>query len=221
MFYASRGAPAIFYEIHSKEGQRIALSTWELLEPLWMHNIGFHENSLKRIGGPLRQRFASPIPNETDFNAKLRRQLSEAFTEDVPEGEEYRYKLAIAVNELLFGDAEPLRTDLPDGPRCDRAAGTVYPAMQMKGAADNVAIWPEFVDRYLRLKSVGYVLVEAVNAEKRSYTVSSLAMSNEFSGKEIIWREGLSDERQRRGHIGFENGLWVQRDGLNQIYDIH
>jgi hypothetical protein len=224
MFYASKAAPAIFYEIHAKPGDRIALSTWELKDALWMHNLGFHTDSLKRMGAPVdgsRKRFANPIPNETEFNARLRRQLSEAFTEDVLDGEEYRYKLTIAINELLFDGAGPLPNDLPKGPRCDRVAGTVYPAMQMRGIADNVAIWPEFVDRFLRLKFVSYVLVEAADPERQSYTVSSLEMSDVFLDKEIIWRRGLTDERQRRGNIAFENGLWIQRDGLNQIYDIH
>ena len=171
------------------------------------------------MGGP-RLRLTNPIPSETEANAALRRQLSEAFTEDVQDGQEYRYKLPIAINELLFGDAEPLATNIPDGPRCDRAVGTVYPAMQMRGAADNVAIWPDFVDRYLRLKFVVYVLVEATDATRSSYTVSGIAQSGEFAGKEIIWKDATNDPRLRRGHIAFENGLWVQRDGLNQIYNI-
>jgi hypothetical protein len=224
IFYSSRGAPAVYYEIHAKEGDRVAVSTWELIEPLYMHNMGFHPESLKRIGVGIegsRKRFSNPIPNETVFNSKLRQQLSMAFTEDVPEGEEFRYKLPIAINELLFDGAGPLPTDVPNGPRCDKVVGTVYPAMQMRGAADNVAIWPGFVDRYLRLKFVSYVLVEVADAARQTFTVSSLAMSDQFRGNEIIWRAGIADERLRRGSISFENGCWFQRDGLNQIYDIH
>ena len=224
MFYGSRGAPAVFYETHAKKGQRVAVSTWEIIEPFWMHNVGYHEDALQRIGAPLygpRLKLAFPMANETRFNAQMRRQLSRAFTEDVEDGQEYRYKLSIAINELLFDGAEPLPTDIPDGPRCNRAGGTSYPAMQMRGAADNVAIWPEFVDRCLRLKSVSYGLVEAMDVKRQSYTVSSLAMCNEFSGNELIWRNGIADERRRRGHIAFENGHWVMRDGLNEIYDIH
>jgi hypothetical protein len=160
-------------------------------------------------------------PNESTSNARLRRALSEAFTEDVSVGQEYRYKLPIAINELLFDGADLLRADFPNGPRSDKAAGTVYPAMRMRGAADNVAIRPEFVDRYLRMKSVSYVLVEAADAERLSYTVLSLAQSDTLQGKEIIWREGLRDQRQKRGHITFENDQWVLRDGLNEIYDTH
>lgn len=224
MFYASCGGPAVYYEIHAKAGDRVAVSTWELIQPVYMHNLGFHPKTLKQIGGPMdgsRQRFANPIPNETVSNAKLRHQLSEAFTEDVPDGQEWKYKLPIAINEVLFDGAGPLPINLPEGPKFDQAVGTVYPAMNMKGAADNVAMWPEYVDRFLRLKFVSYVLVEAAEAERQSYSVSSLAQSDEFDGNEIIWRPGITDKRLRRGHISYENRQWVLRDGLGEIYDIH
>ncbi|WP_316158305.1 MULTISPECIES: hypothetical protein [unclassified Bradyrhizobium] len=224
MFYSSRAAPAVYYEIHARPGQCIAVSTWEFIEPLWMHNLGYHADSVRRIGGAIdgqRGRLTNPIANETKFNAQLRRQLSEAFTEDVEEGQEERYKLPIAINELLFDDAGPLPTDVPDGPRCDEAAATVYPAMRMRGFADNIAIWPKFADRWLRLRAVSYVLVEAADATRSAYTISSIDMSEDVSGRELIWKGGVTDERRRRGHISFENGRWVQRDGLNEVYAVH
>jgi hypothetical protein len=224
MFYSSRAAAAVYYEIHAKPGQRVAVSTWEFIEPLWMHNLGYHEDSLRRIGGPAdgqRLRLTNPIANETKFNAHLRRQLSEAFTEDVGEGQEERYKLPIAINEVLFDDAGPLPTHVSDGPRCGEAAATVYPAMQMRGIADNLAIWPKFVDRWLRLKAVSYVLVEAADATRSAYSISGIDMSEGVSGRELVWKGGITDERRRRGHISFEHGHWVQRDGLDQVYAVH
>jgi hypothetical protein len=131
IFYASCGAPAVYYEIHTKAGDRVAVSTWALIEPVYMRNLGFHPETLKHIGGPIdgsRQRFANPIPNETASNARLRHQLSEAFTEDVPKGEEWKYKLPIAINELLFDGAGRLPINAPDGPRFGQVVGTVYPA---------------------------------------------------------------------------------------------
>lgn len=224
VFYATCGAPTVYFEIHAKAGDRVAVSTWEYAEPVFMHNLGFHPSSLQRlgtvIGGP-RQRFANPIPNESAANEKLRRQLSEAFTEDVPDGEEWKYKLPIAINEVLFDGAGPLPTTYPDGPRFDRVIGTAYPAMRMRGAADNVAIWPEYVDRFLRLKFVQYVQVEAADVLRGSYTVSSIAQSDEFQSGQIVWRAGITDERARRGHISFERSQWILRDGLGEIYDIH
>jgi len=224
IFYATCGAPTVYFEIDAKAGDRVVVSTWEYVDPVYMHNLGFHPSSLKRIGGMLegpRQRFANPIPNEAAENKKLRLQLSEAFTEDVPKGEEWKYKLPIAINELLFDDAGPLPISYPDGPRFDQVVGTVYPTLRMKGAADNVAIWPRYVDRFLRLKFVQYVLVEAADVERSSYTVSSIAQSDEFREGQIIWRPGITDERARRGHISFERGHWILRDGLGEIFDIH
>jgi hypothetical protein len=159
-------------------------------------------------------RLAYPIPNETKFNERLRRALSLAFTEDVGKGNEYRYKLSIAINERLFDGAGPMPTHHPDGPRDSRAAGTVYPAMGLRGLADNVAMWPEFVDRYLRIQLVQWVRVEAADEQQPSYTIQHLATSREFPGGNIMWDETPMDERRGRGTIALENGQWVLRDGL-------
>jgi hypothetical protein len=188
-----------------------------------MHNLGYHQDALRRIGAPdvaLRPRFINPIPNEPKKNFRLRHQLSLAFTEDIREGQEHRYKQSIAINELLFDGASPL-PEYPDGPKSSRAAGTVYPAIRMRGSADNVAIWPEFVDCSLRIKSVRYVLVEAADEATSSYTFLTLAMSTAFCGRDIVWRDTLLPENERRSHIALEGGNWVLRDGFNRIYDLH
>lgn len=223
VFYCSCGAPAVFYELRAKQGDLIALSEWEVTEPLWIHNLGYHPDALGRMGGAdtlPRSRWANPIPNETKTNALLRRQLSMAFTEYVPELQEYRYKRSIAINELLFDGASPLPL-YPDGPRSTRAAGTAYPAMEMHGAADNIAIWPEFVDSSLRLKSVRYVLVEATDEARSSYTFLTMSMSTEFAGRDIVWSDVRLREDRRRSLISLEGGSWVLRNGIGEIYDLH
>ncbi len=223
MFYASRAAPAVFFESRAKQGELFAMSEWEVAEPLWMHNLGYHKDALLKLGAPgieMRARLTDPIQNESRENATLRKQLSLAFTEDIQQGREYRYKQSIAINELLFGDAEPLPIR-PNGPTSSRVAGTVYPAMQMRGAADNMAIWPEFVDSSLRIKSVRYVLVEAADAAGSAYTVLTVAYSNTFAGRDIVWQDNLPPENQRRSRISLENGDWVLRDGYDRVYDRH
>jgi hypothetical protein len=143
-----------------------------------------------------------------------------AFTEDVREDQNYRYKQSIAINELLFDGASPFPQYL-DGPKSNRAAGTVYPAIRMRGSADNVAIWPEFVDSSLRIRSVRYVLVEAADEATSSYTLLTRAISTTFHGSDIVWQEALLPENRRRSHIALEGDNWVIRDGDNCIYDLH
>jgi hypothetical protein len=222
MFYASLGAPPVFFELRAVAGQRIALSEWGVIEPIWMHNLGFHEASLKRLGrlrAPARPQLSALIPRETKQNERLRRLLSLAFTADTSGNREYRYKLSVAINELLFDKAEPLPFR-PGGPRSDRVAGTAYPAMQMKGAADNIAIWPEFVDSCLSIRSVRYVVIERADAD-RSYTVLNLAISHNFAGGKIAWESTDGPEEDRRSHIEYVDGQWISRDGRGRIYDVH
>lgn len=72
VFYCSIGAPAVFYELRAKPGDLVALSEWELVEPLWMHNLGYHPHALQRIQAPahvMRPQLTDPIPNETPVNA--------------------------------------------------------------------------------------------------------------------------------------------------------
>jgi len=100
---------------------------------LWLHNLGYHPEALRRIGAPgevVLPRLAYPIPDETQENARLRQRLSMAFAADVPPGMEHRYKLSVAINELLFNGASPIPIRQgPDAPKSSRAAGTVYPSM--------------------------------------------------------------------------------------------
>jgi hypothetical protein len=223
IFYCSRAAPSVYFEIHAKKGDTIALSKWQVTEPIWMRNLGYHASALQRMGAPIapRSRLVNAIPNETKFNERLRKALSLACTEDVHEGEEYRYKLSIAINELLFDGAQVVPSNHPKGPRDGRAAGTVYPAMKMRGVADNAAIWPEFVDKYLRLELVQWVLIEAADEQRSSYTVKHLATSREFPSGNLIWDETPMDPRLGRGSIALENGEWISRNGFDEIYERH
>jgi hypothetical protein len=66
----------VFYELRAKQGDQIALSQWEVAEPVWMHNLGYHEAALAKLGAPdipARANTYDLIPNETVKNAQLRR----------------------------------------------------------------------------------------------------------------------------------------------------
>jgi len=221
MFYCCRGAFPVFFEIHVREGDMIAVSEWAVSEPLWMHNLGFHPETLEQLGGPIRPSFSSPIPRETNRNERLRRAMSMAFTARVLQGDEHLYKETIAINELLFDRASPIPARDHGGPSDRRAAGTVYPTVQMRGLADNIAVEPEFVDRYLRIRSVRYVQVEGVDHVQLAYNFLTVAHADTFVGRMIIWKDDLPPEKERRTRVAFEGGLWLSRDGYGRVYDAH
>jgi hypothetical protein len=217
-FYASLAGPGILFEIRATVGQRIAIGEWELTEPLWMHNLGYHEAALRRLG-PVRARpmLESVIPNETKQNRQLRHRLSLAFTEDVGPGSEYRYKQTVAINELLFDKAEPIAFR-PGGPRFDKVAGTVYPAMRLRGMADNIVLSPQFVDSSLQLRSVRYVEVIQAVEEKSHFSVQLLSLSQIIRDGTIEWADASGPVESRISNICYEDGHWVMRDGYGQTY---
>lgn len=219
IFYASSAPPSVFFEIRAKPGDRVALSQWRAREPLWMHNLGYHPGALHRMGVRelgARSVFANPIPNETKANERLRRRMSLAFTEDVMPGMEYRYNQSIAINELLFDKAGPLPT-FSDGSRYDKAAGTVYPAIQMRGGSDNIAMLPAFVASSLVLRSASYVLVEDIDYARSSCTFLTSATAETFVDGIIGWKECVGTEAERRTRITFQNERWAVHGGTRYV----
>ena len=135
-------------------------------------------------------------------------------------GREYRYKLSVAINEWMFDKAELIALR-PSGPKSGLVAGTVYPAIQVMAAADNVAIWPNFADSCLILEWVRYVQIERYDAAGPSYAILNLAEGYAGSGGEIVWRDILGPEVSRRTFIGFEGGTWISRNGVGRVYYFH
>jgi len=225
-FYASTVEPVLFYELHAQQGDCIAVSEWELLEPLWMFNLGFHPEALRGLGAQeqdifLRYPVTHAIPNETRHNDKLRKQISRAFTEDVRDGQEYRYKQSIAIIESMSELALPFPEPEPGLPRMNKVAGAAYPTIRMRAAADNVALLPEFVESSLRIRSVRYVRVESADEKQSAFKLLSIAVTNTFSNGEIVWRENIGPEIKRTKSISFEDGHWELRDGYGRLYERH
>jgi hypothetical protein len=221
VFYASCAPPGVFYELKAREGALIAFSQWQVMKPLWMHNLGYHADALSRLGAlpnSARLRLIEPIPNETQHNNRLRKKVALAFTEDVRPGFEYRYKQSVALTEFWCEHQERLPIS-PDGPQTDGVAGVVYPSLQMRGDADNLVLWPTFVHSSMALRQVQYVLVEKADYTHLAFSFLTLALAHEFTdGTAINWRDDLPPEDSRRCHIALEDGQWVQRDGSGKVY---
>lgn len=207
MFYCSRGAPPVFFEIRAEADDRIALSEWSVVEPFFCHHLGFDDELMQAIGAPPRRQLQGLIRNEKYRNKVIRRKLSLPFTEVVECGDEYRYKQTIAIHELLYDDAH----------LSEPVAGTAYPAMGVWGAADNIVLWPDYVPKVLRPKSVRYVLIESADPGSHTYSVKTLAAATRFSDDKIEWQPQVPDDAQSRRNIALEGDKWVVRDGSGCI----
>jgi hypothetical protein len=221
VFYGSCAGPGVFYELKAREGSRIGWSEWEVMEPLWMHNLGYGEDALTLMGAAFnneRLPLVEPFPNETSHSRNLRKKVALAFTVDVPAGNEYLYKQSVALTEF-WCEHDQKFPSIPGGPKTDEVAGISYPSLQMRGDADNLVIWPKFAHSSLLLKQVHYVLVEKADYSSLSFTLLTLDISHSFiDGTAIKWRSDLPSEGARRAHISLEHGKWVQRDGWGNVH---
>jgi hypothetical protein len=132
--------------------------------------------------------------------------MSTAFTREVIEGDEYRYSETIAISELLFDGASRIPTSGSNAPRRDRTVGVVYPSIQTRALADNIAILPEFADSSLQLRRMRYIRIEAADHKALSYTFRSLAVSSNLCGSRIVWLEETTREAERLRRVSLSDG---------------
>ena len=90
--------------------------------------------------------------------------------------------------------------------------------MRLHGMADNLAIFPEFVDEALMLRRVLWVLVESVDPAQSAYSLLIEAQATSFADGVIAWETRESPAIDRRTHIALEGEQWVMRNGRGQVY---
>lgn len=126
----------------------------------------------------------------------------------------YSYKLSVAIAEkLLFGNLE---AHVAEGPKEVRFGGLVYPSMAVRANSDNIALLPEFVDRYLSLHEVEYIRIDAAQPENLKYEVTVIDFANTFVDGLIEWkgrnRQWTLPPKTQLKMMVDEQGQWVAYD---------
>lgn len=108
-------------------------------------------------------------------------------------------------------------------PSINKFAGILYPALAMKGNSDNLALLPDFVDKYLELKKVEYIRIDDV-IDNSIYKVTLLDFANTFASTgQIIWKGRLPQwkisEHGESLTVSVENGKWVARNAKGEIVE--
>ncbi|MGH6933237.1 MAG: hypothetical protein ACREEE_12480 [Dongiaceae bacterium] len=147
--------------------------------------------------------------------------LAEEFTRDVPDDQDYRYKLSVAIAERLLGEVIVAQREA-GMPEDLRYAGIIYPTVAMRANADNLALLPEFVDRCLALEQVECISVDSVDADKR-FTITTHDFANSFAPDGMIEWQGRGPQwsllPRATGRVGVENGQYVLRNPDGKIID--
>jgi hypothetical protein len=224
MFYCSVAREAPFFELNCRAGEHIAVSRWRVTEKLWLNNAGYSDAAMKRLQSsrdkPPYWQTMRPVP-EHAVNRRVHEFFSEEFTRHVDDGAEHLYKISVAITEKLLGNLT-IHQQRQGMPKDSRFSGIIYPTISMRGNSDNVALRPEFVDRYLRLERVEYIRIDSVG-ENFTYQVTNLDFADSFSADGTIeWKGRNPNWKMPPGaawRIGVENGRWVARNEEGRVVE--
>jgi hypothetical protein len=202
MLYCSTAREAPFFELRCNLGQMVAVVELETTQKMLLNNVGYTKTTFDQLGSS-RQPGWGPIQGERvdePDNNLVAEYLARKFAELVPSGEEFRYKLTAAISEK-FARPEPFD-------------GLLYPALQMRGNADNVALKPRYADVALRFKRAQHARVDAVHDFSYDITVLDSAVALDAEHR-FVWRGGADGWTVAPGGVmrfTVENGKWVARD---------
>lgn len=226
MFYCSAARAAPFFELGLRSGECVAISKWRVTKKILVNHVGYRQGVFNR----LRSNRATPDwkvehPRVSSGTNKLVANFfASEFSCVVPQGQEYLYKISIAIAEKLYQGNLHMDSvgEEFDGER--RFGGILYPTLAMRANSDNVALLPEFADRYLRLESVEWVRVDSVSDDfNNQYQITMLDFASSFGeGGEIEWKGRPPQWTVPAGATflaAVENGKWVVRNQKGEIVE--
>jgi hypothetical protein len=158
----------------SEVGARLAIMKYETTAPLTANRAGFTPEVFDALGA---QRSLPPhsLPG-SDSSSRVSNLvnsfIAEIFTQIVPTGEPWRYRLPAAVSEVLLGHAPTL------------IDGLIYPTVAMSANEDNLALRPDFAKTKLRPVYAKYIEISAVSPT--SVTYSTLDEARRFDVVDTI-----------------------------------
>jgi hypothetical protein len=203
LFYASAARAPVFFETRASVGMKLAIVHYETTADLTLMRIGYtptvhashgSTRELPEYGALDIDLYETRAHLVNDF-------LSEVFMAQMIDGEEWRYRLSIAVAEKLL-DA-------------DMVEGILYPSAAMWANADNFALRPRFVDQHLTAVYAEFVQVTAVAGTSISIDVLDEARRFSPDGSiEWLGHPGTWQISTPRGELKMEakDGYWIARD---------
>lgn len=203
MLYCCAAREAPFFELQPSAGHTVVLAHWTTTAPMTVNHAGYTHSTFAKLGS---SRSGLPKYRQSKMDAEVAETFAELFTRKTPpESEQYLYKFTSTIAEYL------LEGDLLDG--------LLYPAVAMRGNADNLALKPRYADQHLKFEKAEVVRVDTLGDFSYKVTVLDTAKALGDSG-EILWR-GRADgwELKNTLIITAEHDKWVARDMAGNIVE--
>lgn len=201
VFYCCADRRVPFSECFAKTGDKFVLSQWKTVSRLLVNNIGYLNNNIMGLQ-------PKSLDELKEANILIRNFIDEEFTKNVNEGEEYLYKITIALAEKHFSD--------------DIFNGLLYPSIAIKAHSDNLALKPHYVDKNLMIERVEFIQIISVKGFEYKIKVLDLATSFGKDGS-IEWKghpgEWYLKKKDDELILAVENGRWIARDKKGKIVE--
>ena len=168
VFYGSVGSSAAIQELAPLDGARLVLSMWRATKPIMFASLGYSERAFAKLASKRwsqvwwRQPSTEPEPPaaNTRENKLLDRFLANEFTKRIPKGDEWRYRLSIAIAETYL-KGRPAKdmsgVEIPGVISAGQSitgvevGGLVYPSVATGANDDNVVLKCSIADTCLEL----------------------------------------------------------------------
>ena len=201
VFYCCADRRVPFSECFVKTGDKFILSRWKTVSRLLVNNIGYLNDNIMGLQ-------PKSLDELKEANILIRNFIDEEFTKNVNEGEEFLYKITIALAEKHFSD--------------DIFNGLLYPSIAIKARSDNLALKPHYVDKNLMIERVEFIQIISVKAFE--YKIKTLDLATSFGKDGSIEWKGHPGKwyLKKKGDeliLAVENGRWVARDKYGKIIE--
>ena len=151
MFYSCSGADGAFREAGVGPGMRAIHATWTAKRDMVLARVGYSAAVLRRAGA------SRPLPYEDSLDAQMlpsQREARDFVAWEFTDPNDKRYRIPSAIADMLLATEPENVVD-----------GLMYPSV-MKGAVDNVALRPGFVETGgLELTEATLVLVDQLDKD--------------------------------------------------------
>ena len=183
MFYCSTVKKIPFFELDLKVGQRIGISNWINTDRLFLHNVGYTYEELKRLTEIYNTGFSIEGRSEelkSENNIKTNEHLKKAFSSKIEKSEEEKYKITIAIATILFNKPTEF-LHLQDCP------GLLYHTIRLEDEADNIVLKPWIIDKgIVEFQQVEYI--EIIDKSDNKYTYKLLDYADTIKDGQIQWK---------------------------------
>jgi hypothetical protein len=208
VFYASASRQGAAYESRPTEGERICVVHYTTTHPLPVMPLGYTTTMTEALGSarplPAHAMVDPPVISRQD--RLIREFLDELFTATDPGEEHWRYRITIAIAEIL---------------RRAPVSGLLYPTIAMRANSDNFALKPYVIDRrHLRPYHAEWLEVTGIEESTMSVTIADEARTFAKDGS-IGWLGHLGQwTLEHEGdELLFEalDHHWIARNKYGQI----